>query len=162
GRPRGRAEWRRTSWLAAAGGPGVRRRQARRVEHPDRPRVGGAAPGRAVDPGARRLLLDRRDAGAAGLRAAVAPPSVRRPGRQPYGALASLLAVLLVISVIQLGIQTTAARRIAADPGHVGQIEREILSLTYRAAAVVGVALLLLTPVINVLLKLDSLATASM
>jgi O-antigen/teichoic acid export membrane protein len=82
-------------------------------------------------------------------------------GPQSYGALASLLAVLLVISVIQLGIQTTAARRIAADPTHVGQIEREILSLTYRAAAVVGIALLLLTPVLNALLKLDSLATAS-
>jgi O-antigen/teichoic acid export membrane protein len=83
-------------------------------------------------------------------------------GPQSYGALASLMAVLLVISVIQLGIQTTAARRIAAEPGHVAQIEREILSLTYRAAAVVGVGLLLLTPVINVLLKLDNLATASM
>ncbi len=83
-------------------------------------------------------------------------------GPQSYGALASLLAVLLVISVIQLGIQTTAARRIAADPRHVGQIEREILSLTYRSAAVVGVALLLLTPVIDRLLKLDSLATASL
>jgi O-antigen/teichoic acid export membrane protein len=88
--------------------------------------------------------------------------AARLLGPQSYGALASLMAVLLVISVIQLGIQTTAARRIAAEPGHVAQIEREILSLTYRAAAVVGIALLLLTPVINALLKLDSLATASM
>ncbi len=83
-------------------------------------------------------------------------------GPQAYGAFASLLAVLLVISVIQLGLQTTAARRIAAEPAHVAQIEREIMSLTYRASAVVGVVLLVLTPVLNALLKLDSLATASM
>jgi len=83
-------------------------------------------------------------------------------GPQTYGALASLLAVLLVISVIQLGIQTTAARRISADPQHVGQIEREIIGLTYRAAAVVGVVLLLLTPAIARLLRLDSWVTASM
>ena len=41
--------------------------------------------------------------------------AARLLGPQSYGALASLMAVLLVISVIQLGIQTTAARRISAD-----------------------------------------------
>ena len=88
--------------------------------------------------------------------------AARLLGPKDYGALASLMAVLLVVSVIQLGIQTTAARRISADPGHVGQIEREILSLTYRGAVLIGVVLLLLTPVIDRLLRLDSLATASM
>ena len=75
--------------------------------------------------------------------------AARLLGPQDYGALASLMAVLLVVSVVQLGIQTTAARRISADPRHVAQIEGEILSLTYRSAAVVGVCLLLLTPVVN-------------
>ena len=88
--------------------------------------------------------------------------AARLLGPKDYGALASLMAVLLVVSVIQLGIQTTAARRISADPGHVGQIEREILSLTYRGAVLIGLGLLLLTPVIDRLLKLESLATASM
>jgi O-antigen/teichoic acid export membrane protein len=88
--------------------------------------------------------------------------AARLLGPQDYGALASLMAVLLVVMVLQLGIQTTAARRISADPEHVGQIEQEILALTYRAAALIGVALLLLTPVINLLLRLDSLAAASM
>ncbi len=72
------------------------------------------------------------------------------------------MAVLLVVSVVQLGIQTTAARRISADPGHVAQIEGEILVLTYRAAALIGVCLLLLTPVINWLLRLDDMASASL
>ena len=88
--------------------------------------------------------------------------AARLLGPQSYGALASLMAVLLVISVIQLGIQTTAARRISADPDHVGQIEREILALTYRAAAVVGVLLLILTPLLDRLLRLDSLPAAAL
>ena len=88
--------------------------------------------------------------------------AARLLGPQSYGALASLMAVLLVISVIQLGIQTTAARRISADPEHVGQIEREILALTYRAAAVVGVFLLILTPLLDRLLRLDSLPAAAL
>jgi O-antigen/teichoic acid export membrane protein len=88
--------------------------------------------------------------------------AARLLGPQAYGALASLMAVLLVVSVIQLGIQTTAARRISADPAHVGQIEGEILSLTYRSAAFVGVGLLLLSPVIDRLLRLESIAAAAM
>ena len=88
--------------------------------------------------------------------------AARLLGPQDYGALASLMAVLLVVSVVQLGIQTTAARRISADPGHVAQIEGEILYLTYRAAALVGGCLLLLTPVINWLLRLDDMASASL
>ena len=88
--------------------------------------------------------------------------AARLLGPQAYGALASLMAVLLVVSVVQLGIQTTAARRISADPRHVAQIEGEILALTYRAAAIIGLGLLLLTPVVNWLLRLDDLATASL
>lgn len=81
-------------------------------------------------------------------------------GPRSYGVLASLMALLLVVSVLQLGVQATAARRISADPGHVAQIERSILTLTYRAAALIGVALLLLAPLVNVMLRLDSLVTA--
>lgn len=87
--------------------------------------------------------------------------AARLLGPRAYGALASVMAVLLVVSVIQVGIQATAARRISADPGHVGQIEREVLGLTYRAAALVGVALLVLSPAIGALLRLDSWETAA-
>jgi O-antigen/teichoic acid export membrane protein len=88
--------------------------------------------------------------------------AARMLGPQSYGALAALMAALLVISVLQLGLQATAARRIAAEPSHVAQIERTILGVTYRAALVLGVALLLLTPVLNRVLQLDSLATAAL
>jgi O-antigen/teichoic acid export membrane protein len=83
-------------------------------------------------------------------------------GPRAFGAFASLMAVLIVLTVLQLGFQTTAARRIAADRTHGAQIEREVLGLTYRSAVVVGLALLLLTPVLKALLRLDSLATTSL
>ena len=89
--------------------------------------------------------------------------AARLLGPQSYGALASLMAVLLVVTVLQLGIQTTAARRISADPAHVGQIEREILALTYRAAAVIGVVPAAPDPADRPrCCRLDSLPTAAM
>jgi O-antigen/teichoic acid export membrane protein len=83
-------------------------------------------------------------------------------GPRSYGAFAGLMATLLVVSVLQLGLQATAARRIAAEPTHVAQIEKTILGVTYRAAAALGVLLLVLTPLLNQILRLDSLATAAL
>jgi O-antigen/teichoic acid export membrane protein len=83
-------------------------------------------------------------------------------GPQSYGALASLMATLLVISVLQLGLQATAARRISAEPHHVAQIEKTVLGVTYRASLAIGGILLVLSPLINRVLKLDSLATAAL
>lgn len=83
-------------------------------------------------------------------------------GPKDYGALIAAMNFLLVVSVISLGIQTTAARRISAAPEHVGQIERSIMRVTYRAAIAVGLGLLLLTPVIDRLLRLDSLPTTAL
>jgi len=83
-------------------------------------------------------------------------------GPQSYGALASLLATLLVIGVLQLGLQATAARRISAEPHHVAQIEKTVLGVTYRASLGIGLVLLVLTPLVNRVLKLDSMATAAL
>jgi O-antigen/teichoic acid export membrane protein len=83
-------------------------------------------------------------------------------GPKSYGALASLLATLLVIGVLQLSLQATAARRISADPEHVAQIEKTVLAVTYRASLAIGLVLLVLTPLVNRVLKLDSLATAAL
>jgi O-antigen/teichoic acid export membrane protein len=83
-------------------------------------------------------------------------------GPQTYGAVASLMATLLVIGVLQLSLQATAARRISADPQHVVQIERTVLAVTYRAALTVGAVLLVLTPVVNQVLRLDNLPTAAL
>jgi len=87
--------------------------------------------------------------------------AARLLGPGSYGALASLMATLLVVGVLQLGLQATAARRISADPMHVAQIERSILALTYRAAAVIGLVMLALAPVVDIVLRLDSFAAAA-
>jgi O-antigen/teichoic acid export membrane protein len=72
------------------------------------------------------------------------------------------MATLMVLAVLQLSLQATAARRISAEPHHVAQIEKTVLGVTYRASLAVGAVLLVLTPLVNRVLKLDSLATAAL
>jgi O-antigen/teichoic acid export membrane protein len=88
--------------------------------------------------------------------------AARLLGPGAYGAVAALMATLLVIGVLQLGLQATAARRISAEPEHVAQIERVIMRVTIRAALALGLLMLVLTPVVNWILRLDSLPTAAL
>jgi O-antigen/teichoic acid export membrane protein len=81
-------------------------------------------------------------------------------GPVPYGAFFALMNLVMILSVVMLGLQATAARRISADPAHVGQIEREILRLASRASLALGAVLLLGAPLINHLLDLNSMPTA--
>lgn len=81
-------------------------------------------------------------------------------GPVPYGAFFALMNLVLILSVVMLGLQATAARRISADPTHVSQIEREILRVSYRAALLLGALLVLGAPLIDRLLDLESLPTA--
>jgi O-antigen/teichoic acid export membrane protein len=83
-------------------------------------------------------------------------------GPSDYGAIASLMALLMVLAVLQLGLQATAARRIAGQPRHVAQIERAIMRVTYRAALALGVLMLVLSPVVHTVLKLDSVLPAAL
>lgn len=83
-------------------------------------------------------------------------------GPKDYGALIAAMNFLIVVSVVSLGLQATAARRISADPGHVAQIERSIMRVTYRGAVALGLLLLVLTPAIDRLLRLDSLPTTAL
>lgn len=77
-----------------------------------------------------------------------------------YGAFFALLNLLMVISVVNMGLQATAARRIVADPGSIGRIERAILRVGYGTALAVGGALLVLSPAVTWLLQLDSVVPA--
>src|SRR3954451_8123807 len=81
-------------------------------------------------------------------------------GKEPYGAFSALMGALLVISVLSLGLQATGARRISADPDQVIAIERVVLGVGLRSALVLGAVCLLLAPVLNAVLHLDSLPTA--
>lgn len=88
--------------------------------------------------------------------------AARLLGPQAYGAFSAVLGVLLVVSVAQLGLQATAARRISAAPDDVHLVERSVLALTYRTAVALGLVLLVLTPLIDLALRLDSLPTAAL
>ncbi|WP_196804120.1 lipopolysaccharide biosynthesis protein [Marmoricola sp. URHB0036] len=88
--------------------------------------------------------------------------AARLLGPRDYGAFAALMGLLLVITVASLALQATAARRIVATPGHVHQIEQLILRVGVQASVGLGVLCLLLSPVINQVVRLDSLGTAAL
>lgn len=83
--------------------------------------------------------------------------AARMLGPSQYGAVASMMALLMVLSVVQLGLQATAARRISAEPDDVGAIEHTVLLTTWRAAGILGVLAVAASPAAWHLLRLDGL-----
>lgn len=81
-------------------------------------------------------------------------------GKGPFGAFSALMGLLMVINVLALGLQATGARRIAADPGHVLAVERTLLQVGIRSGFVLGAVCLLAAPLLNSVLRLESLPTA--
>ncbi|MCF6377550.1 oligosaccharide flippase family protein [Nocardioides KLBMP 9356] len=82
-------------------------------------------------------------------------------GPSQYGAFVACLSLLIVVQVVALGLQATAARRIAVDRSQVAAVEHTILALTTKVALAVGLVLCLLIPAIDALLNLDDLGTAT-
>jgi O-antigen/teichoic acid export membrane protein len=81
-------------------------------------------------------------------------------GPHEYGAFAALMATLLVTSVLQLGLQATGARRVAAEPQARAEIEREVLRVGWVSAVGLGLLMLVLSPLLERVLRLDTLAAA--
>src|SRR4029078_8838708 len=88
--------------------------------------------------------------------------AARLLGPRDYGAFAALMGLLLVIMVASLALQATAARRIVGTPDHVHPIEQVILRVGVQAALGLGLLCLVLSPVIDQVLRLDSLGTAAL
>lgn len=88
--------------------------------------------------------------------------AARRLGPSEYGAVASLMGLLLVVVVLSLGLQATGARKIAAAPDRREEIEAALMSATYRSALALGGLCLLLTPVIAWGLQLEAWPAALM
>lgn len=86
--------------------------------------------------------------------------AARALGPQQYGAFAAVMNLLIVVSVAQLALQATAARRIASTPGDVHEIEAGVRRVTTRTALGLGAALVVAAPLVNAALRLESLATA--
>lgn len=87
--------------------------------------------------------------------------AARLIGPSQYGAFAACLGLLIVVQVGALGLQATGARRIAVDRDNVAAIEQAVLALTAKVSLGAGLLMLVLVPVVNVLLNLDSLVTAT-
>jgi O-antigen/teichoic acid export membrane protein len=81
-------------------------------------------------------------------------------GPHEYGALAALMATLLVTNVLPLGLQATGARRVSAEPQHRAEIEHEVLRVGWLSAGVLGVLLLIAAPALEHVLRLDSVLPA--
>ncbi|MEU0316745.1 polysaccharide biosynthesis protein [Nocardioides sp. NPDC006273] len=81
-------------------------------------------------------------------------------GPSQYGGVASMMSLLLVVGVVQLGMQATASRRVTGAPGQERAIEQTVLRATYRAAIVVGVVMLVASPLVWRVLRLDSIYPA--
>ncbi len=86
--------------------------------------------------------------------------SARLLGPAEYSALAAAMNLLLVLSVVSLGVQATAARRIALDATHAQEIEASVLRLSWRTGLGIGLALVVLSPLVKELLRLDDLSPA--
>ncbi|MGI8523839.1 MAG: oligosaccharide flippase family protein [Nocardioides sp.] len=86
--------------------------------------------------------------------------AARALGPSRYGALASLMATLLVVGVLQLGLQAATARAIAVHPDQAGAIRRAALGVGLRWSAAAGVLLLVASPLVDLVLHLDSVGTA--
>ncbi len=86
--------------------------------------------------------------------------AARALGPAAYGAVASLMALLLVVAVVQLGLQATAARRIAANPEDVSKIAPAMLRLSVRASLGLGLVLLVASPLVWQLLRLEGIVPA--
>jgi O-antigen/teichoic acid export membrane protein len=83
-------------------------------------------------------------------------------GPEPYGAVAAILGLLLVVNVLSLALQATAARRVAAAPDDLPTIEIQMRRATAYCSYGLGLACLLAAPLFNSLLHLDSLATSAL
>jgi O-antigen/teichoic acid export membrane protein len=88
--------------------------------------------------------------------------AARLLGPSHYGALAAMMGLLLVVNVLSLGLQATAARRVSSAPEQTTVIEHQIMAVSYRAAAAAAILCLLATPVMVAFLHLDNPLTAVM
>ncbi len=86
--------------------------------------------------------------------------AARLVGLDQYGSIARLLAIQLVLSVLQLGLQATAARRIAANPDHLPEVEHNILALGWRASWALTLVMLAASPILVSAQHLNSIYPA--
>jgi O-antigen/teichoic acid export membrane protein len=88
--------------------------------------------------------------------------AARLLGPVQYGALAAVMGLLLVLSVLSLGLQATGARRVAATPRDRARIEQDLLRTTYWCAADLAALTLAAAPAVASALDLGSWVPAAL
>lgn len=88
--------------------------------------------------------------------------AAHRLGPDGYGAFAAMMGLVLVVNVASLGLQATAARRVAADPSHRLAVETVTRSTANRAAAGLALVALVASPLVGRVLHLDTWLTAAL
>jgi O-antigen/teichoic acid export membrane protein len=86
--------------------------------------------------------------------------AVRLLGPREYGALAGMMAALMILSVVQLGMQANAARRVATHPGQAREVEATVLRVTWWCALGLGAAMLALSPLVAWVLRVEVIPAA--
>ena len=76
-------------------------------------------------------------------------------GPQEYGAVAALMGLLLVLAVLSLGFQASAARRVSVAPQNQPQTEADVVDAVNVGAAALTVLVLLATPLVSATLRLE-------
>lgn len=85
-----------------------------------------------------------------------------RLGPVDYGAFAAMLGLVIVVNVLSLSLQATAARRVAAAPGDRQIIEARVMGTSVRAGLLLALVCVLGTPLLTSALRLDSWLTAGL
>jgi hypothetical protein len=88
--------------------------------------------------------------------------SARALGPAEFGQFSAVLGLLIIVNVLSLGLQATAARRVSADPRPGTQIGADITRVTAWSALGVFVLCALLSPAVGHLLGLSSWWSALM
>lgn len=83
-------------------------------------------------------------------------------GPAGYGAFAALMGLVLVLGVASLGLQATAARRVAADATHRAAVEAVTRTTARRGALVLALLCLVASPFVSHVLHLDTWLTAAL
>jgi len=86
--------------------------------------------------------------------------AAHRLGPAEFGAVAALMGLLLVLNVVGLGLQTTAARRVSQAGKDQPERIHEVLHVTHRLSPVLGVLCLVASPLMTHVFHLQSPMTA--
>ncbi len=77
-------------------------------------------------------------------------------GPREYGAVAAVMGLMMMLTVLSLGLQAAGARRVSVAPETLEATERETVAASYKVGLGLGALTLVAAPLVSDLLRLDS------